>query len=157
MGVRADNAVAGAYNALLRQQGVLDAHAAHVKEIGDVVFAGKVPGLAALLRSLNVLIGDKVVQHQCDAVLIKNRTGPALLKFVDGYRAGNIVAQHHIQLGFDELPGLYLFQPGMNGEDFLRHCHSHGNPPSLQIRIALLYGKGKNKNVKYDTFLFYFL
>ena len=104
---------------------MFNAHLPHIEKVGDVVFSRKVPSLAALFGGLDILVGHKVVQYQRDAVFVKNRAGPAFFKFVDSYRAGDIVAQHHIQLCLDELAGFYLVQACMGSQNFLCHCHSH--------------------------------
>ncbi len=48
VGVRADDGFAGGDQSLLRQQGVFDAHGAHIVEVVDVEAAGKGAALLAL-------------------------------------------------------------------------------------------------------------
>ena len=125
MGVGAHNDLAGGAQALLGQQGVLHAHMAHVEEVGDVVLVGKVPGLQAQLGGLDILAGGVVIQNDGDLIPIKHLGKTGLLKLGDGDGGGDVVAQHHIQLGLDELSGLHPVQPGGFGQDLLRHGHSH--------------------------------
>ena len=127
MGVGADDAVAGGHNALLGQQGMLDAHLAHIVEVADAVSAGKLPALLALLGGLDVLIGDKMVQHDGDLILIENALKAGLLELVDRHGSGDVVAQDDIQLCLDQLAGGHSLQPRMGGKYFLSHGHSHGN------------------------------
>ena len=125
VGVGAHNDLAGGAQALLGQQGVLHAHMAHVEEVGDVVLVGKVPGLQAQLGGLDVLAGGVVVQNDGDLIFIEYLGKAGLLKLGDGDGGGDVVAQHHVQLGLDELSGLHPVQPGGLGQDLLRHGHSH--------------------------------
>ena len=67
-----------------------------------------------------------MIQHDVDAGLVEHRVEPGLLKLIDGHRGGDIVAQHHIQSGVDQLPCLDGFPAAVGGQDFLRHCHAHG-------------------------------
>ena len=101
--VRADDAVARSHDALFGQQCVLNAHAAHVEKVEDIVLVGELAALLGLGRALDVLVGDKVIQHDVDAGVIEHRVEPCFFKFVDGHRGGDIIAEHHIELGVDEL------------------------------------------------------
>ena len=125
MGIGADDAVARNHDALLRQKGMLNAHAAYVEEIFDVIFPGKGSGLAALFRSFNILIRCKMIQHKSNAGVVKNGIGSTFFKFIDGYRGSDIVAQNHIQFGVDQLARLHMIKPCVCGQYFLGHGHSH--------------------------------
>ena len=125
MGVGADDSLAGSDQTLFRQQGVLHAHLAYIKEVGDVVLVGKVAGFQAQLGGLDVLARGVVVQDDGDLVLVKDLAEAGLLKLGDGHGGGNVIAQDHIYLGLDELANLHVVQPGVLGQDFLRHCHTH--------------------------------
>ena len=98
VGVCANDDLTGGSQALLGNQGVLNAHLAHIVEVGDVVLVGKVPAPGAQLGGLDVLTGGGVVQHNGDLVLVKHRGQPRLLKLFDGHRGSNVVAQHQVQL-----------------------------------------------------------
>ena len=98
VGVCANDDLTGGSQALLGNQGVLNAHLAHIVEVGDVVLVGKVPAPGAQLGGLDVLTGGGVVQHNGDLVLVKHRGQPRLLKLFDGHGCGNVVAQHQVQL-----------------------------------------------------------
>ena len=82
---------------------VLHTHLAHVEEVGDLVLVGEVPGLQTQLGGLDVLAGGVVVQDNGDLVLVKHLGEARLLKLGDGHRGGDVVAQHHVHLGLDEL------------------------------------------------------
>ena len=96
VGVGADDAVAGGDQALFRQQGVLDAHLAHVIEIVDVEAVGKGAALETLLGGLDVLVGGKVVHDHGDLALVKDPGEAFLVKLPDGDGRGDVVAQHHV-------------------------------------------------------------
>ena len=101
--VRADDAVPGGDDALLRQQGVLHAHLAHVEEVDDAVPAGELPALLGLLGALDVLVGDEVVQDDVHSRLVEDVAKARLLKLVDGHRGGDVVAQDDVQVRLDQL------------------------------------------------------
>ena len=125
VGVGAHDDLAGSAQALFGEQGVLHAHLAYIKEVGDVVLVGKVAGFQAQLGGLDVLARGVVVQDDGDLVLVKDLAEAGLLKLGDGHGGGNVIAQDHIYLGLDELANLHVVQPGVLGQDFLRHCHTH--------------------------------
>ena len=132
VGVGADDGLAGGDQTLFGQQSVLHTHLAHVVEVGDVKALGKLSGLGAQLGGLDVFAGGGVVQHDGDLVLIKNLGQPSLVELRNGHGGGDIVAQHHVQFGLNQLSGLHGFQPGMLGQDFLGHGHSHSRfPPDM--------------------------
>ena len=72
VGIGPDDDLAGGGQALLRHQGVLDAHLAHVVEMGDGVLPGKLPAGGAQLGGFDVLAGGGVVQHDGDLVPIEH-------------------------------------------------------------------------------------
>ncbi|MPN64237.1 hypothetical protein SDC9_212008 [bioreactor metagenome] len=82
------------------------AHVPDVEKVFHLVLACKVAAGFGLLGSLDVFVGNKVVEHDGNFVYIKHRIKSSLVKLVDRHRCGDIVAQHHIQLGADQLPGL---------------------------------------------------
>ena len=57
--------------------------------------------------------------------LIENRVKTGLFKLIDGHRRGDVIAQHNIQFGVDELACLDGGFPAMGGQDLLGHGHSH--------------------------------
>ena len=125
VGVGPHNDLPGGAQALLGQEGVLHPHMAHIEEVGNIVFVGKVPGLQTQLSGLDVLAGGVVVQDNGDLVLVKDLGETCFLKFCDRHGGGDVVAQHHIHFGLDELPHLHMVQSGVFGQNLLRHCHSH--------------------------------
>ena len=125
VGVGPHDDLPGGAQALLGQEGVLHTHLAHVEEVGDLVLVGEVPGLQAQLGGFDVLAGGVVVQDNGDLVLVKHLGEARLLKLGDGHRGGDVVAQHHVHLGLDELAHLHVVQTGVLGQNLLGHCHSH--------------------------------
>ena len=133
MGIGAYNDLAWGAQAFFRQKCVLHTHLAYIKEIGDLMLMSKVPGLEAQLCRFYVLAGCIVVQDDGDFVSVKDPGKASLFKFGDSHRRGDVVAQHHIDLCFNELANLHSIQPGVLGQDFLRHCHSHVKNLLLEI------------------------
>ena len=84
--VRADDAVACGHDAFFRQQGVLNAHLAHIVEVKDIVFVGELAALLGLGGTLDVLVGHKVVQHDGDVLFVEHTVKTGLFKLVDGNR-----------------------------------------------------------------------
>ena len=128
--------------ALLRQEGVLNAHGAHIIVVVDVELPGKGPALLALGGGLDVLVGSKVVHHQGDAALVEHLVKARRLKFVDGHRGGDVVAQHQVQLGLDQLSGPNAFQSRVTGQDLLCHCHSHADTLLIFKRLRFFGSAG---------------
>ena len=61
------------------------------------------------------------------------------LKLVDGHRGRDVVAEHEVELRLNQLPRAYLLQPGVAGEDLLRHCHCHETSfPFLQLAASII-------------------
>ncbi len=125
MRIRPDNQLASRHQALLRQQGVLHAHATHVIVMRNFMLSGKLSALFALLSRLNILVGSKMVHHQSNFVLIKNCVKTGLFKLVNRHRRGNVIAQAQIQIRHNQLAWLNAFHTGVRGQDFLAHSHSH--------------------------------
>ena len=125
--VGTDDAVTGGHDAFFGQEGVLNTHLTHIVEVEDIVLVGKLAALLGLGCALDVLIGDEVIQHDGNVLLVEHAVKACLLKLVDGDRGGDIVAQHDIELGIDELACLDLRQTRMCGQNLLRQSHSHGD------------------------------
>ena len=66
-----------------------------------------------------------MVQDDGDLVLVKDLGEPRLVKFGDGHRSGDVVAQHQVQLGLNELAGLHGRKARVLGQDLLGHGHTH--------------------------------
>ena len=109
----------------MTQEGVLHAHLAHIVEIEDIIFVGKLTALLGLGRTLDVLVGHKVVQHNGDVLFVEHAVEACLFKLVDRHRGGDVVAQHDIELGVDELACLDLGKTCVGGQNFLRQGYSH--------------------------------
>ena len=134
--VGTDDAVTGGHDAFFGQESMLDAHLAHIVEVQDVVLVGKLPALLGLGRALDVLVGHEVIQHDGDVFLVEHAVKPGLFKLVDGHRGGDVVAQHDVELGVDELACLDLRQTGVCSQNFLRHRHSHSDTLLLIYDIS---------------------
>ena len=133
MAVRADDAVAGTDQALFRQNRMLDAHTADVKEILDVVLVGKAAHPLDLLGRLDVLVRGEMVHHQRHPAFVEHPAGTAALKLVDRHRRGDVVAEAQIELRLDQLPRLHLRQAGVRRQDLLCHGHTHSSVSSLSL------------------------
>ena len=66
-----------------------------------------------------------MVQDNGDLVLVKDLSESRLVKLGNGYRSGDIVAQHQIQLSLNELSGLHGRKARMLCQDLLGHGHTH--------------------------------
>ena len=123
--VRADDAVARCHDALFGQERVLNAHLANVVEVEDVVLVCELAALLGLGRALDVLVGHEVVENDGDVLFVEHAVKACLLELVDGHRCGDVVAQHDVELGVDELARLDLGEARVCGQNFLRLGHSH--------------------------------
>ena len=134
MGIRADDHVSRHGQPFLRQQGVLDAHLSHLKIVRDLVPTGELPDAFAMLRGLDVFIRHKMIRHKSYLVLVEHALCPELVHLLDCHRAGDVIAQHQIQIRFDQLSRLYLVKPCGSGQNLLRHCHSHIRNSCLSVK-----------------------
>ena len=126
--VRADDEVARAHDALLGQQRVLDAHAAHLVVVGNALLACEVAHDLGLLGALDVLVGHVVVGHERDLLRVEHALDADLAELLDGDGGGDVVGEHEVEIAFDQLTRLHFGEPRMGGEDLLRHGHGtwHG-------------------------------
>ncbi len=83
--------------------------------------ASGIPALdqRGLLGGLDVLVRGEVVRHEGDLVLVKDRLLAELGKLIDGYRRSDVVSEHHIQVGHDQLAGTHALKACMCCQDFL--------------------------------------
>lgn len=65
---------------------MLNTHLAHIVEVEDIIFVGKLAALLGLGCALDVLIGDEVIQHDGNVLLVEHAVKACLLKLVDGDR-----------------------------------------------------------------------
>ena len=121
---------------------VLDTHGAYVKEMSDIEALREIAGGLAQLCGLDVLAGGVMIEDDSDFVLIEDAGEAGLVEFDDGDGGGDVIAQHQIELGFDQITGLDGFKSRMGSKDFLGHGHSHGNASLLSDggRIIRLHG-----------------
>ena len=132
MAVRADDDLAGGDNALLRQQRVLDAHAADLVIVDDVLRAREFAHLLGERRGLNVLVGDEVIRDQRDLRGVEHLDRAHPVKLVDGHGGGDVVAQHKVKLAHEQLARAAALNAGGTREDFLCHGHAHSGKTSLK-------------------------
>ena len=125
VGVAADDDFAGSHDALFGEQGVFYAHAAHVEEVGEFVFAGEFAADLALHGGLDVLVGSEVVENHHNLVLVEDLVGSGLAEFGNGQRYGDVVAHDHVELRFNELARGHAFESGVRGQYFLSYGHAH--------------------------------
>ena len=125
MAVRADDDLARGDEALLGQQRVLDAHAADLVVVDNLLRLGEVAHLLGHRRALDVLVGDEVIRDQRDLRGVEHLRRAHLDKLVDGDRCGDVVAQHQVELAHQQLAGAAAFNARGAREDFLRHGHAH--------------------------------
>ena len=104
---------------------MLHAHLAHIEKVCDLVLMRKFSGLLAQLGRLDVLAGGVVVQDNGDLIFVKDLGKSGLFKLGNSHRSGDVIPQHHIQLGLNELPYFHLFQSSVFGQYLLCHGHSH--------------------------------
>ena len=125
MGVGADDQFPRCHKALLWKEGVLDAHASSVVEVGNAHLLSEAAHPCTISGGLDVLVGGKVVHDQNDLVGIKHLLQTIFLHFLDSNGGSDVAPHHKIQLGTDQIPCVHLLRPAMAGEDFLSHGHSH--------------------------------
>ena len=106
---------------------MLNAHRAHVIEVDNLMFFGKLAAFQTLLRGLDILIRREVVHHQRDLGAVKHLVKAGFLHFTDRNRTGDIVGKRQVDVRLDQLSGFHAFQPRMLCEYFLRHCHAHNS------------------------------
>lgn len=80
-----------------------------------------------MLRRLDVLVGDKMIEDDGNSVFIKDLVKARFFKFIYRHGRRDIVAEHDVKLCIDQLTGDYTFKPRVSGKNFLCHCHSHIN------------------------------
>ena len=102
-------------------------HLAHIVEVEDVVLVGELAALLGLGRALDVLVGNEVVEDDGDVLFVEHAVEARLFELVDGDGGGDVIAQHDVELGVDELACLDLGEACVCGQNFLRLGHSHGS------------------------------
>ena len=110
VGIRADDHIARPHNALLREKGMLHAHASDFIIMGDLVFLGEFAQDSRVFGGEDVLVGGEMVRDEDDPFLVKNLPGPALFKFLDGDGGGDVIAESNVDAGADEVAGSHLFE-----------------------------------------------
>ena len=140
MGIRSDDHITGYCQSFFRKQGMLNSHFSNFKIIGNFITPCKLSDTFAVFRRFDILIGNKVIRNKCDLVLIKNSLCIHLRHFLNGYRTGNIVSKHQIQICFNQLSGFYFLKSGMCCQNFLGHCHSHAHFLLIERTLCQKFG-----------------
>ena len=126
MGVRADDAVTGCDESLLRQERVFDAAVVSDLEVVlDLLVLCEGAHAGALGRRLDVLVRREVVRNERDLRLVEDLLLAELRKLADRDGRGDVIAQHEVELRHDELARVDFLHPGVFRQDLLRHCHCH--------------------------------
>ena len=125
MGIRTDDHITCNRQSFLGQQSVFDTHLSHFKVIGNLISACKLSHAFAMLSGLDVLVGYKMVRHECDLILVKHSLRIEFLHLLNGNGACDIIAQNKIQICLDQLTGFHPFKSGCLSKNLLCHCHSH--------------------------------
>ena len=105
MAVCADNDVAGAHQAQLGQQRVLDAHIAAFVVMGNPHLTGELAGNLDLFGGILVLVGGKMVHDQGHAIAVKDFRGALGAETLDSQRRGDIIGQGHVDATLHDLSG----------------------------------------------------
>ena len=131
VGVGADDEVARAHNALLRQKRMLDTHAADFVIVRDALLAGEFAHLLGLLGALDVLVGNVMVGHQGDLGRVEHLLDADLLEVLDRDGRRDVVGKHEVEIAFDQLPRLHFIEMRMSGQNLFRHGHGTCHVDSL--------------------------
>ena len=133
MAVGADNHVARSDDALFGKQRVLNAHAAHVEEVHNVVLACEIAALLALLGALDVFVRGEVVHNKGNLRAVEHLVHVGLLQLANSYRSGDVVGKREVDVRLDQLAGHYGIEPGVRRQNFLGHGHAHMESPLRMV------------------------
>ena len=100
--------VARHHQTLLREQDVLDTHAAHVKVVEQPLRPRKSAHTRTLLGRFDVLVGREMVGHHHHAVGVEHPLHAQLLELADGDGRGDVVRQHHVHRHLHQVTRPYL-------------------------------------------------
>ncbi len=124
MGVGADRQHARSDNALLRQDDVLDADAALLEVVDNVVFMRKVAYSLGKFCRFDVLGRLEMVRYKGDFRTVEDRTAD-FLEFLNGWRCRDIVGKYHIEIADHELSSFDRVETSVFRENLLAHSHTH--------------------------------
>ncbi len=137
MAVGADHEIPRADDPLLREQRMLDAHAAHLVEMRDALIMSEIAHDLRLLGALDVLVGHVMIRDEDHLILVEH--GIRYLRArPNGKGSRHIIGKDQVQIAFDELPRLYLIQASMSCQYLLRHGHGTRHGSSL-LRCTYMY------------------
>ncbi len=102
---------------------MLDAHAADLKIVFDIMFSGEVAHNPALLGRFDIFIWREMVRHEGDPPPVKDLCDTDLLEFFDRDGGRHVVAQDEVDPRLDELARFHGRQARVVREDFLSHRH----------------------------------
>jgi len=136
MAVCADDEVTGDDDALLGEKGVLDAHTSLLEVVRDAELVREVPGHLGLLGRLDVLVRRIVVGDEKDPLAVED-AGADLAHGLDGDGRRDVVGEDAVEIALDELAGNDLVDPGVVGEDLLRHGHGTRHVLDAPLETAI--------------------
>ena len=111
---------------------MLDPHLSNIKIIGNIMLTGKLTHAFAVFCRLDVFIRNKMIQNQCDLILMKNTIYFHFIHFMNCDRRCDIISEHQIQIRLDQLSRTDRVKSCVRRKNFLCHRHSHFNfPPTL--------------------------
>ena len=128
MAVGADHAVAGGDESLFREEGVFDAAVvADLEVVLHLLVTGEGAHAGALLGGLDVLVGGEVVRDERDLRAVEHLRGAEGGEGFDGDGGGDVVREDEVEFRHHEFAGVDFLLARVGGEDFLGHCHVHGD------------------------------
>ena len=86
MGIRTDNHISGYGKTFLGKKRMLNTHLTDFEIVGDLISARKFSDAFAMLRRLDILVGNEVIGNKCDLVLVKHSVNLHFFDLMDGNR-----------------------------------------------------------------------
>ena len=116
------------YEAVLALQPDLIISAAYGQIVPDILL--ETPRLGAINVHASLLPKYRGAAPVHYAIINgEKKTGVTIMYMAHDMDAGDIISQHQIQIGFNQLAGFHTGQLCMCRKDLLCHCHSHRFPP----------------------------
>jgi len=83
---------------------MFNAHFTYIVIVVDVEPPCKCAAFLALFGTFDIFVRCEVVHDERYPALVVDFAEACTFKFVDGDRSGDVVGQHHVEAGADELP-----------------------------------------------------
>ena len=80
---------------------MLNAHTADLEKINDAKFMSELAHHFYLFGGFNVLGGSKMIRHKINFLFVEYFFNADFLKFFDGWRSCNVIAEHEINFAVD--------------------------------------------------------